>query len=110
MLSVTGRAFPSEYVKLNSMEFIPTDITIESLAEALPIQREEIPAVKGRPGVPRSGLDNRLDYRWIDLRTEANQLLFKAQTVLTNAMREYLLAQNFMETHTPKPIAAASES
>ena len=92
------------------MEFIPTDITIESLAEALPIQREEIPAVKGRPGVPRSGLDNRLDYRWIDLRTEANQLLFKAQTVLTNAMREYLLAQNFMEIHTPKLIAAASES
>ena len=110
VLSVTGRAFPSEYVKLNSMEFIPTDITIESLAEALPIQREEIPAVKGRPGVPRSGLDNRLDYRWIDLRTEANQLLFKAQTVLTNAMREYLLAQNFMEIHTPKLIAAASES
>ena len=49
----------------------------QSLAAALPIQREEIPATKKRPGVPRSGVDDRLDYRWIDLRTDKNQFLFR---------------------------------
>lgn len=51
-----------------------------------------------------------MDYRWVDLRTEKNQLIFKAQTVLTNAMREFLLERDFLEIHTPKLIGAASES
>ncbi len=110
VVSVTGVAYESEYVKLNGIEVLPTSIKIESQAAGLPIQREEIPPTKKRPGVPRSGIDERLDYRWIDLRTEKNQLLFKAQTVLAAAMREYLLSRGFMEIHTPKLIAAASES
>ena len=36
--------------------------------------------------------------------------MFKAQTVMINAMREFLLARRFMEIHTPKLIGAASES
>ena len=52
----------------------------------------------------------RIDYRWIDLRTEENQLMFRAQTVFVNAMRKFLLEKNFIEIHTPKLIGAASES
>ena len=110
VVSVIGTAFESEYVKLNGIEILPDEIRIESVAAALPIQREEIPATKKRPGVPRSGIDERLDYRWIDLRTEKNQLIFKAQSLMAAAMREYLLERGFMEIHTPKLIAAASES
>ena len=110
VISVTGTAFASEYVKLNGMEMIPSDIRIESIAAALPIQREEIPATKKRPGVPRSGVDDRLDYRWIDLRTDKNQLLYKVQTEVTRAMRDFALDRDFIELHTPKLIAAASES
>ncbi|MBR3035782.1 MAG: aspartate--tRNA(Asn) ligase [Lachnospiraceae bacterium] len=110
VISVTGTAFASEYVKLNGMEMIPTDIRIESIAAALPIQREEIPATKKRPGVPRSGVDDRLDYRWIDLRTDKNQLLYKVQTEVTRAMRDFALDRDFIELHTPKLIATASES
>ena len=58
----------------------------------------------------RSSIDQRIDYRWIDLRTDENQLMFKVQTVLVNAMRQYLLENNFIEIHTPKLIGAASES
>ena len=36
--------------------------------------------------------------------------MFRVQTVLVNAMRQYLLKKNFMEIHTPKLIGAASES
>lgn len=110
VVSVIGRAYLSEYVKLNGLEIIPHTIKIESIAAPLPIQREEIPATKKKKGVSRSGIDDRLDFRWIDLRTERNQLLFKVQTVMTHAMREFLLRQKFIEIHTPKLIATASES
>jgi len=36
--------------------------------------------------------------------------MFKAQTVLINAMRQYLIENKFIEIHTPKLIGAASES
>ncbi len=110
VISVVGVAQPSEYVKLNGMEVYPTAITVDSVAEALPIVREEIPATKKYPAVEKSALDSRLDYRWIDLRTDKNQLMFKVQTALVAAMREYLLERDFIEIHTPKLIGAASES
>ena len=110
VITVYGTVFESEYVKLNGLEMIPNRIEIESIAAALPIQREEIPATKKRPAVMRSAVDERLDYRWIDLRTDRNQLLFKVQTEITKALRDFLLARNFIEIHTPKLIAAASES
>jgi hypothetical protein len=36
--------------------------------------------------------------------------MLEMQTTLTNAMREFLVKRNFVEIHTPKLIAAASES
>lgn len=110
VITVEGIAKASEYVKMGGVEVYPSAITIESIAAALPITREEIPATKKKPAVERSAIDSRLDYRWIDLRTEKNQLIFKAQTVLAKAMREFLLERNFLEIHTPKLIATASES
>ena len=89
---------------------LPDELIIESIADALPITRKEIPATKKKKAVERSSIDQRIDYRWIDLRTDENQLMFKAQTVLVNAMRKYLLDKNFIEIHTPKLIGAASES
>lgn len=110
VISVTGTAVASEYVKMGGVEVFPETITLESSAAELPIQREEIAPTKKKPGVPRSGIDDRLDYRWIDLRTEKNQLLFKVQTLLAKTMRDFLLEKGFLEIHTPKLIAAASES
>ena len=104
VITVIGKAVKSEYVKLGGVEIYPRQIIIESLAAPLPIDRE------ARKGHERSSIDQRIDYRWIDLRTDANQLMFKAQTVMINAMREFLLARRFMEIHTPKLIGAASES
>ena len=110
VISVEGICYESEYVKLNGLEVIPSSITVESVAAALPIQREEIPATKKKPAVPKSGIDDRLDYRWIDLRTDKNQLLFKLQTEITRALRDFVLDRDFIEVHTPKLIATASES
>ncbi len=110
VLTVLGVPKASEYVKLNGVEVIPTSIVLESVAAPLPIHREAIPATRKKAAVERSAIDLRLDYRWIDLRTDRNQLIFKAQTEFVRAMREFLLERNFLEIHTPKLIAAASES
>jgi len=97
VVSFVGEVVESEYVKLGGREMYPTEMVIESLAEALPIKED-------------SDIDVRMDYRWIDLRRERNHLMLKLQTTLTAAMREFLVERGFIEIHTPKLIAAASES
>ena len=77
VISVVGTAVENDFVKMGGIEIIPESITAESIADALPIVRKEIPATKKRPGVERSSIDQRIDYRWIDLRTDENQLMFK---------------------------------
>ena len=104
VITVIGKAVESEYVRLGGVEIYPKQIIVESIAAPLPIDRE------ARKGHERSSIDQRIDYRWVDLRTEKNQMLFKVQTKLVAAMREYLIEKNFMEIHTPKLIGAASES
>ena len=110
VITVTGKVVANDYVKMGGIEMLPTAIEVESIADPLPIARKAIAATKKKKAVERSSIDQRIDYRWVDLRTDENQLMFKAQSCLVNAMRRYLLEQNFIEIHTPKLIAAASES
>ena len=97
VVSFEGEVVASEYVKMGGKEMYPTAMKIESIAEALPIKDD-------------SDIDVKMDYRWIDLRRDKNHLMLKLQTTLTAAMREFLVERNFVEIHTPKLIAAASES
>ncbi|NLO85718.1 MAG: aspartate--tRNA(Asn) ligase [Clostridiales bacterium] len=110
VITVTGSVVKNEYVKMGGIEMLPETIIVESISAPIPITRKEIPATKKKQAVERSSIDQRLDYRWIDLRTDENQLMFKVQTCLVGAMREFLLKDKFIEIHTPKLIAAASES
>ena len=110
VISVTGQVNANDYVKMGGVEILPTEISVDSVADALPIARKAIPATKKKKEVERSSIDQRIDYRWIDLRTDENQMMFKVQTCMVNAMRQFLLDRNFIEIHTPKLIGAASES
>ncbi len=110
VITVVGKVIENEYVKMGGIEILPDELYVESVADALPIARKEIPATKKKQAVERSSIDQRIDYRWIDLRTDENQMLFKVQTAFVAAMREFLLEKNFIEIHTPKLIGAASES
>eukprot|EP00934_Nitzschia_sp_Nitz4_P000884 Nitzschia sp. Nitz4//scaffold271_size25734//660//2601//NITZ4_008302-RA/size25734-snap-gene-0.21-mRNA-1//1//CDS//3329545203//884//frame0 len=51
----------------------------------------------------------RLDNRWIDLRTPANQAIFRIESMVGCLFRECLLQKDFIELHSPKLIAGASE-
>jgi aspartyl-tRNA synthetase len=53
--------------------------------------------------------DTRLNNRVMDLRTPANNAIFKIQSGVGTLFREALLRRNFTEIHTPKLIAGASE-
>jgi aspartyl-tRNA synthetase len=58
---------------------------------------------------PRVLLDTRLDNRVLDLRTPANNAIFRLQSAVGALFREALAARDFIEIHTPKLIAGASE-
>ena len=97
ILSFTGKMVLSEYVKDGGKEFLPEDLEILSRSDALPLDET-------------ASIDTRLDYRWIDLRSEKNNLMLKVQAKFVEGMREFLLNNDFTEIHTPKLIGAASES
>ncbi len=53
--------------------------------------------------------DTRLNNRYLDLRKPENNLIFRIESALLWGMRKYLMGQNFVEVHTPKIVAAATE-
>ncbi|XP_059460896.1 aspartate--tRNA ligase 2, cytoplasmic-like [Corylus avellana] len=57
----------------------------------------------------RVNQDTRLNYRVLDLRTPANQGIFRIQSEVGNVFRQFLLSEGFVEIHTPKLIAGSSE-
>ena len=97
VIEVNGEMHFSEYVKNGGKEFVPESINVVSVAAPSPIE-------------DNANIDTRLDYRFIDLRSERNTLIFKIQSALVKHMREYLYKNNFTEIHTPKLIGTASES
>ena len=97
IIEFTGKMVLSEYVKQGGKEFIPNSINVISKADALPLEND-------------ANIDTRLNYRWIDLRSEKNNLMMKVQSKLTESFRDYLYNNDFTEIHTPKLLGAASES
>ena len=97
VISVKGNAIENEYVKLGGKEILAEEIELISKADALPIHLD-------------ASIDLRLDYRWLDLRSDKNTLMFKVQTTLLNALKKFALDRDFIEIHSPKTIATASES
>ncbi|CAL0317474.1 unnamed protein product [Lupinus luteus] len=57
----------------------------------------------------RVNQDTRLNFRVLDLRTPANQGIFRIQSQVGNVFRQFLLSEGFVEIHTPKLIAGSSE-
>lgn len=101
-VKVTGMLLENEKVKMGGKEIIPSNIEITSLSlNELPID------IKNKDNALR---ETRLDYRFLDLRREDNNLFFKCETLIEQAMREYWTSHDFMEIHSPKISAKAAES
>lgn len=102
-IKVTGIVIESPKVKMGGKEIIPSNIEVTStcMKNELPINIKD----KGA-----SLIDARLDNRWLDLRNEYNLNIFRIQSKLVEAMREFLYQKNFIEIHSPKLIGTASET
>jgi aspartyl/asparaginyl-tRNA synthetase len=97
-LTATGELKHDERVKLGGVE-----IKIESLEIAAL-------ALAETPIADDSGIDKRMDWRFLDLRLPKNNLIFRIETTLEHAWRTYWIDNDFVELHTPKLMASASES
>ena len=97
-IRVTGELKLDERVKLGGLE-----IKIDTL-------EVETTAIAETPIAADSGIDKRMDWRFLDLRHPRNNLIFRVETTLEHAMRTYWIEHGFIELHTPKLMASASES
>ena len=83
------------------IEIIPKEIKILSTATLqLPID------VTGKTP---ANIETRLDARALDLTQEKNIAVFKIQHSAQEAIREFLFKEGFLEVHTPRIIASATE-
>ncbi|PHT61281.1 Aspartate--tRNA ligase, cytoplasmic [Capsicum annuum] len=57
----------------------------------------------------RVNQDTRLNFRILDIRTPANQGIFRIQCQVENIFRQFLLSEGFVGIHTPKLIGGSSE-
>lgn len=97
-LTVTGELKHDERVKLGGVEI--KIAALDVAAAALP----------ETPIAADSGQDKRMDWRFLDLRQRRNNLIFRVQTTLEHAMRSYWVERDYIEVHSPKLMATASES
>lgn len=97
-IEITGKIINNEIVRLGGIELMVEKIKIYSTAlSPLPINDE-------------TAQENRLDWRFIDLRSPKNRLIFRLQTVIEHAMRIFWCKHGFIEIHSPKFMETASES
>ncbi|KAK6116948.1 hypothetical protein DH2020_049323 [Rehmannia glutinosa] len=86
---------------------IPTlPINIEDAARS---EVEIEKALQAGEQLVRVNQDTRLNFRVLDIRTPANQGIFRIQCQVENIFRQFLLSEGFVGIHTPKLIAGSSE-
>ena len=97
-VTASGELKHDERVKLGGIEVKLTALTVtaEAIAET--------------PIAADSSLDKRMDWRFLDLRHPKQNLIFRVQTTFEHALRTYWVDNEFIELHTPKLMASASES
>lgn len=96
-LTVTGELKHDERVKLGGLEVKVGDIEVAATALDMPIAED-------------SSVDKRLDWRFLDLRRPEQNLVFRVQTTFLHALRSWWVEHDYIEIHTPKLMASASES
>ena len=94
----TGELKHDERVKLGGIEIRLTSLEVETAA------------IPETPIAADSGIDKRMDWRFLDLREPRHNLIFRVQTTFEHALRQYWVDNGFVEIHTPKLMASASES
>ncbi len=96
-LTVTGELKHDERVKLGGLEVKIETLDVAAAALDLPIADD-------------TSVDKRMDWRFLDLRRPEQNLVVRVQTTFLHALRTWWVEHDFIEIHTPKLMASASES
>ncbi|XP_026323248.1 aspartate--tRNA ligase, cytoplasmic [Hyposmocoma kahamanoa] len=112
--TVVKTASPIESCSIRDVELLASEVwTVSSARSQLPLQIEDAarPEKNDDPEALkiRVNQDTRLDNRVLDLRTPANQAIFRIEAGVCRLFRDILTKKGFVEIHTPKIISAASE-
>ena len=100
-IEATGMIVSNPSVKLGQTELQLQTLQVDAMSDAtLPIDVF---------GPTETDVDKRLDWRFLDLRQPENQLIFRIQTTVEMAMREFWISNGFVEIHTPKIMGSPSE-
>jgi aspartyl-tRNA synthetase len=100
VIAVNGVCKKSDKAR-NNYEVIPSEFEVLSSAET--------PLPLGVVDKVESELETRLDNRFIDLRKQEIQAIFKIRNKVIEDIHDYLRKNNFIEVHTPNIIASSSE-
>ncbi|CAG5053233.1 unnamed protein product [Parnassius apollo] len=112
--TVVKTSSPVESCTIREVELLGAELWLVSAAKPqLPLQIEDAsrPEKNDDPEALkiRVNQDTRLDNRVLDLRTPANQAIFRIEAGVCRLFRDILTKKGFVEIHTPKIISAASE-
>lgn len=112
--TVVKTATPIESCTVRDVELLASQVWVISAAKpqlALQIEDASRPEKNDDPEAIkiRVNQDTRLDNRVLDLRTPANQAIFRLEAGVCKLFRDILTRKGFVEIHTPKIISAASE-
>jgi aspartyl-tRNA synthetase len=99
-ISVTGIIKQSPQAKAG-WEIIPYKVHV--------LGQSKTPLPLGVVDKVDADMDTRLDNRFLDLRKPENQAIFKIRSTILAAAREVFLEEGFIEIHTPKIVATATE-
>ncbi|XP_026824597.1 aspartate--tRNA ligase, cytoplasmic isoform X1 [Ooceraea biroi] len=115
-VKATVKSVPSEIESCSqrNVEVHLEEVFVVSAAKPqLPLQIEDAARPVGEADETalniRVNQDTRLDNRVLDLRTPANQAIFRVEAGVCKLFRDILTKKGFVEIHTPKIISAASE-
>lgn len=100
VVSVRGTVVPSKIAK-GGLEVIPSDIEI--------INRSGTPLPLDPRGVQNTLLDTRLNWRFLDFRSEESRAVFRIQSRILRSFRDFFSGRGFIEIQPPVIIASASE-
>jgi nondiscriminating aspartyl-tRNA synthetase len=100
VIIVKGKVVPSKIAK-QGLEVIPSELEI--------VNRSETPLPLDPRGVQNTLLDTRLNWRFLDFRTQESNAIFKIQSRLLQYFREFFVRRGYVEIQPPVIIASASE-
>jgi nondiscriminating aspartyl-tRNA synthetase len=100
VVAVSGKVVSSKIAK-RGIEVIPEELEV--------LNRAETPLPLDPRGVQNALLDTRLNWRFLDFRSEESRAIFRIQSKILQSFREFFSTRDYVEIQPPVIIASASE-